>query len=87
MTHSCLSEMVSEDEYFMAKCKLLQSGVGEITKSDVAIAGVSDAFVVAFNVGADQEATREARANGIDVGYYSVVYNVMDDIQKRSVLL
>ena len=75
--------MVSEDEYFMAKCKLLPSGVGEITKSDVAIAGVSDAFVVGFNVAADQEARKEARANGIDVGYYSVVYNVMDDIQKK----
>lgn len=75
--------MRSEDEYFMAKCKLLQSGVGQITKSDIAIAGVSNAFVVGFNVGADYEATRDARAGGIDVGFYSVVYNVMDDIQKR----
>ncbi|CAM9158659.1 unnamed protein product [Ectocarpus fasciculatus] len=80
---TALSEMISEDEYFKAKCKLLPSGVGEITKSDVAIAGVSNAFVVGFNVGADQEATREARANGIDIGYYSVVYNVMDDIQAK----
>ncbi|CAM9978364.1 unnamed protein product [Scytosiphon promiscuus] len=81
--HTALSEMVSEDEYFRAKCKLLPSGVGEITKSDVAIAGVSNAFVVGFNVGADQEATREARANGIDIGYYSIVYNVMDEIQAK----
>lgn len=80
---NALSEMRSEDEYFMAKCKLLQSGVGQITKSDIAIAGVSNAFVVGFNVGADYEATRDARAGGIDVGFYSVVYNVMDDIQKR----
>eukprot|EP00752_Nemacystus_decipiens_P001884 g1815.t1 len=80
---TALSEMISEDEYFMAKCNILPSGVGEITKSDVAIAGVSNAFVVGFNVGADQEATREARATGIDIGYYSVVYNVMDDIQAK----
>lgn len=75
--------MVSEDDYFRARCKLLQSGVGEITKSDIAIAGVSKAFVVGFNVGADYEAAKEAKSNGIDIGYYSVVYNVMDDIQKR----
>ena len=75
--------MISEDDYFRAKCKILPSGVGTITKSDVAIAGVSNAFVVGFNVGADQEAAREARANGIDIVYYSVVYNVMDDIQKK----
>lgn len=75
--------MISEDEYFQAKCKILPSGVGEITKSDVAIAGVSNAFVVAFNVGADFEATKDARSSGIDIGFYSVVYNVMDDIQKK----
>lgn len=75
--------MVSEDEYFTAKCKILPSGVGTITKSDVAIAGVSKAFVIGFNVGADYEATKEARAGNIDIGYYDVVYNVMDDIQKK----
>lgn len=75
--------MISEDEYFTARCKILPSGVGTITKSDVAIAAVSNALVVGFNVGAEQEAAREARANGIDIGYYSVVYTVMDDIQKK----
>lgn len=75
--------MKSEDEYFVARCKLLQSGVGQITKSDIAIAAVSKAFVVGFNVGADFEATKDARASHIDIGYYNVVYNVMDDIQKK----
>ncbi|CAN0369361.1 unnamed protein product, partial [Discosporangium mesarthrocarpum] len=73
----------SEDEYFQAQCKLLTSGVGEITKSDIAMAGVSNAFVVAFNVGSDFQAGEDARREGINIGYYSVVYDVIDEIQKK----
>lgn len=78
-----LRELVSEDEYFKVNCKILTAGVGELTKSDIAVAGVSNAFVICFNVPANHQAQEDARRSGIEIGYYNIVYDVLDEIGRR----
>ena len=63
--------------------KVLHSGVGDITKSDVAIAGVSNAWVIGFNVAANFQAMEEARIRGIELSYYSIVYECLEEMEER----
>lgn len=69
--------------FLQVKVKVLQSGVGDVTKSDVAIAGVSNAWVIGFNVAANFQAMEEARIRGIEIGYYSIVYECLEEMEKR----
>jgi len=80
---SSLKELISEDDYFIVKCKVLTAGVGELTKSDVAIASVSNARVICFNVNAHPQAAEDARRSKIQIDYYTVVYDAINDIQKN----
>ncbi|WP_339715882.1 translation initiation factor IF-2, partial [uncultured Sneathiella sp.] len=61
--------------------KILLSGVGGITESDVALAAASRAIIIAFNTRANKQARDEAAQQGIDIQYYSVIYNVIDDMR------
>jgi len=61
--------------------KVLYSGVGGITESDVALAAASRAIIIAFNTRANKQARDEAAQEGIDIQYYSVIYNVIDDMK------
>ncbi|MCC3303787.1 translation initiation factor IF-2 [Sneathiella sp. HT1-7] len=61
--------------------KVLLSGVGGITESDVALAAASRAIIIAFNTRANKQARDEAESQGIDIQYYSVIYNVIDDMR------
>jgi len=61
--------------------KILYSGVGGITESDIALATASRAIVIAFNTRANKQARDEAAQEGIDIQYYSVIYNVIDDMK------
>ena len=61
--------------------KILFSGVGGITESDVALAAASRAIIIAFNTRANKQARDEAAQQGIDIQYYSVIYNVIDDMK------
>lgn len=61
--------------------KILFSGVGGITESDVALAAASRAIIIAFNTRANKQARDEAESQGIDIQYYSVIYNVIDDMK------
>ncbi|MZR29597.1 translation initiation factor IF-2 [Sneathiella litorea] len=61
--------------------KVLLSGVGGITESDVALAAASRAIIIAFNTRANKQARDEAEQQGIDIQYYSVIYNVIDDMR------
>ena len=62
---------------------MLVEGVGDITKSDVAIAGVSDAWIIGFNVAANFQAQEDARGRGIKIGYYSVVYEILEEMEEH----
>jgi translation initiation factor IF-2 len=57
-------------------------GVGAITESDIALASSSKGFVIGFNVRAMPQARDVAKRNGVDIRYYSIIYELVDDIKK-----
>ncbi len=64
------------------KVRVLLASVGQITESDVQLARASDAAIVAFNVRATAQARDLAQREGVDIRYYSIIYDVADDIEK-----
>ena len=71
-------DKLSTDE---VRNKIVASGVGGINESDINLAAASDAVVIGFNVRADSAAKRIAGDYGIDIRYYSVIYDIIDDIK------
>ncbi len=71
-------EQLSIDEL---NIKIVGSGVGAINDSDMALAIASNAVVLGFNVRADSLARKSAEKNGIDIRYYSIIYNLIDDVK------
>jgi translation initiation factor IF-2 len=69
---------LSTDE---VKVNILHSGVGGITESDVNLAMASKALVIGFNSRADATARKLIAANGVDVRYYNVIYEAVDQIR------
>ncbi len=72
-------EKLSTDE---VKVAVVASGVGGITESDVNLASASRAIIIGFNVRADAGARRLAESEGIDIRYYSVIYDLIDDVKQ-----
>ena len=64
------------------KVRVLLSAVGQITESDVQLAKASNAVIVAFNVRATAQARELAQRESVDIRYYSIIYDVADDIEK-----
>ena len=62
--------------------QILHSAVGPISESDVTLAKASDGFIIGFNVRANPQARDMARRDGIDIKYYSIIYDVVDDVKK-----
>ena len=62
--------------------KVVSSGVGGINESDVNLAVASDAILVGFNVRADATARRVVEESGVDLHYYSVIYDIIDEVKK-----
>ncbi|MDX1556366.1 MAG: translation initiation factor IF-2, partial [Xanthomonadales bacterium] len=58
------------------------SGVGAITDSDAQLAATSDAIIIGFNVRADATARRTIQENELDLHYYSVIYDAIDEVKK-----
>jgi translation initiation factor IF-2 len=76
---------LSTDE---VKVSVIASGVGGITASDIQLAAASKAFVIGFNVRADSAAREAMTETGVEVRYYSIIYEAIDDVkQKMSGLL
>ena len=71
---------ITEDNPDLA-INVLHSGVGGITESDVTLATGSNAMVIGFNVRANAQARDLAQKNGINMRYYSIIYNVIDDVK------
>lgn len=59
--------------------QVLHSGVGGITESDITLANASKALVIGFNVRANAQAREQATRDGVDIRYYNIIYNVIDD--------
>ncbi|WP_348549106.1 translation initiation factor IF-2 [Psychrobacter sp. KFRI-CH2-11] len=74
---AALNEL-STDE---VKVRVISSGVGPISESDVTLAESSEAVLLGFNVRADATARRKADVANIDIRYYSVIYGLIDDVK------
>ena len=72
-------ESLPRDE---VQVQVLHRGVGGINESDVTLAGASNAAIFGFNVRANPQARVLARQDGVDIRYYSVIYDVINDIKK-----
>ena len=69
---------LSTDE---VKVNVLHSGVGGITESDVNLAIASGAFIIGFNVRADGSARKLAEAEDVEIRYYNIIYDAIDDVK------
>ncbi len=64
------------------KVTIVYKGVGGITETDATLAAASNAIILGFNVRADSSARKFIENNSIDVRYYSVIYDLIDDVKK-----
>jgi translation initiation factor IF-2 len=71
-------EKLSNEE---VKVKVISSGVGGITESDATLAAASNAVIIGFNVRADAAARTAIKESGVDVRYYSIIYEAIDDVK------
>jgi translation initiation factor IF-2 len=74
-------EKVGNEE---VRVRVLHSGVGAITDSDVGLAEASNAPVIGFNVRANASARQSANQKGVEIRYYSIIYDLVDDIKKAA---
>lgn len=61
--------------------QVLHSGVGAITESDITLAKASNAFIIGFNVRANAQARTQSERDGVQIRYYNIIYNVIDDVK------
>jgi translation initiation factor IF-2 len=61
--------------------RVLHAGVGGINESDVTLSTASEGFVIGFNVRASKQAREMAAQNGVEIRYYSIIYELLDDIR------
>ncbi len=64
------------------RARIVHSGAGAITESDVSLAQTSGAAIIGFNVRANAQARAAAEQSGIDIRYYSIIYNLVDDVKQ-----
>lgn len=64
------------------KVSIVGSGVGGITETDATLAAASSAIIIGFNVRADGPARRVIETEGVDLHYYSVIYDLIDDVKQ-----
>jgi translation initiation factor IF-2 len=69
---------LSTDE---VKVQVVHAAVGGISESDVQLASASKAVIIGFNVRADQLARKMAESNGIDIRYYNIIYDAVDEVK------
>ncbi|HVY44157.1 MAG TPA: translation initiation factor IF-2 [Hyphomicrobiaceae bacterium] len=63
------------------EARIVHSGVGGITESDIALANTSKAVVIGFNVRANAQAKLLADQSGVEIRYYNIIYNLVDDVK------
>ncbi|MEQ1940944.1 translation initiation factor IF-2 [Mesorhizobium sp. VNQ89] len=63
------------------RARIVHSGVGAITETDVSLAETSGAAMIGFNVRANPQAKSAAESIGLDIRYYNIIYNLVDDVK------
>jgi translation initiation factor IF-2 len=71
-------EKLNTDEVM---ARIVHAGVGGVTESDVTLAEASGAIILGFNVRAHKEAREAAERTGIEIRYYNIIYNLVDDVK------
>ena len=61
--------------------RVIHSGVGAITESDVTLASAAGAAIIGFNVRANKQAREHAERDGIEIRYYNIIYDLVDDVK------
>ncbi len=61
--------------------RIIHSGAGGVTESDVTLANASNAVIIGFNVRANREAREAAERDGIEIRYYNIIYDLVDDVK------
>ena len=77
-----IQALVTKLAHEEVKIRVLLAGVGQITESDIQLAKASSAVIVAFNVRATSQARDLAQRESVDIRYFSIIYEVADDIEK-----
>ncbi len=72
-------EKMGNDE---VRVQVLHSAVGPISESDVTLAQATEALIIGFNVRANPQAREQARRDNVDIRYYSIIYEVVDDVKE-----
>jgi translation initiation factor IF-2 len=61
--------------------RVVHAGVGGITESDISLAGTANSIIIGFNVRANIQARAAAERDGVEIRYYNVIYNLVDDVK------
>lgn len=77
-----LKQALGELSSTEVKVNIISSGIGGINESDVNLAIASNAIIIAFNVRANAEARKLMETNSVDVHYYNIIYDVIDEVKK-----
>ena len=75
---SALEKLVDED----VKVRILHTGSGAVTESDILLASASEAIVISFSIGSEPSAERLADRMGVEIRHYSIIYQLIDDVEK-----
>ena len=73
-----LERLVDED----AKVRVLHTGSGAVTESDILLASASEAIVISFSIGSEPSAEKLADRMGIEIRHYNIIYQLIDDVEK-----
>jgi translation initiation factor IF-2 len=84
-SQEALSEMLSKLSNDKVKVRILHSGVGAITETDVVLAVASNAIIIGFNVRPERKAAELAAREKVDVRLHTIIYNVVDEIKQAMV--
>ncbi len=71
-------EKLGNDE---VRARVIHAGVGGITESDISLAAASKAAIIGFNVRASKEAREASEREGIEIRYYNIIYDLVDDVK------
>jgi translation initiation factor IF-2 len=79
-----LRESLTQIGNELVKVNVVSSGVGGITESDATLAAASKALIIGFNVRADASARKVIDTSGLDVRYFSIIYDVIDQVKQAA---
>jgi translation initiation factor IF-2 len=77
-----ISSSLLKVEHDEISVRVIHGGVGGISESDVSLAATSNAMIIGFNVRATPQAKESATRQGVDIRYYSIIYEAIDDVKK-----